>query len=103
MAPADVLSLAEPEWRALEKLNDVLADTPDLQQALAMGLEICLSTLGRNGAALYLPRFCEHVTQDWTFCNPPSAWEKRLEDHFTRLNVLVEQVLRTGQVVPGTE
>ena len=103
MPPADLLTLADEEWRALEKLNDVLADTKDLQQALTIGVEICLTTLGKKGAALYLPRFCEHVSQDWTICNAPVLWEKRLEDNFTRLNVLVEQGLRTGQVVPGTD
>ncbi len=103
MAQVDLLSLAEEEWRALEKLNDVLSNTADLQQAFQIGLDIYLTTLGRQGAALYLPRFCEHVNNDWTFYNAPATWEKRLEDKYTHLSALVEQVLRTGQVIPGSD
>ncbi len=103
MASENLLSLAEGEWRAIEKLNDVLSDAGDLERAFKIGLDILLTTLGRSGAALYIPRFCEHIDHDWTYLTPPAAWEKRLEDNFTRLNVLVEQVLRSGQVMHGAE
>jgi signal transduction histidine kinase len=103
MTAGDLLSLAEGDWRAIEKLNDVLSESGDLQQALKIGLEILLTNLGRSGAALYLPRFCEHVDHDWTIFNVPPLWETRLENNFTRLNVLVDQVLRNGQVIAGTE
>ncbi len=102
MESENLFSLAEAELRALEKLNDVLLDAADLQQAFQIGLGIFLSTLGRPGAALFLPRFCEHVTQDWTFCDPSPDWKAQLEEDNTALHALVEQVVRTGQVTPGS-
>jgi signal transduction histidine kinase len=103
MEVEDLESLTAPELRALDKLNDTLLDADNLHQALEAGLGMCLNTLGRGGAALFLPRFCEHVSQDWTYCNPPPAWETRLEESYTRLHILVEQALRTGEVIAGSD
>jgi two-component system, NtrC family, sensor kinase len=99
----DLLSLAQEEWRAVEKLNEVLFDAADLPQALKTGLDIVLATLNRSGAALFLPRFCEHVSQDWTAVDPPPAWQARLNDNQARIHLLADQAFNTGLPVPGSD
>jgi signal transduction histidine kinase len=103
MEAEDLQSLEVQELRTLEMINEILSGAEDLQQAFGAGLEICLTTLGRRGGALFLPRFCEHIDQDWTFCNPPAVWRSHLEESYSQLHLLIEQALSTGDVMPGSD
>ncbi len=101
MDPEHQFIPAEAHWRAIERLNDVLAEAADFAEAAQAALEILLAALERPGAALYMPRFCQHVACEWTFNNLPPAWERDLAEPSSALGQVLEQVLQAGQVVPG--
>src|SRR5512133_1103899 len=127
MESADLFTLTEEHWKAIEKISDLLAepaDLPvaltlqpdaaalntqatasanDLAQALQQSLELLLNTLGRVSGAFFLPRFCEHIAQDWTLISPPEEWETQDLSGRSLLEALAEQAMLTGQVQPGNE
>ena len=88
-------------WRAVEKIEDMLAQTPDLQDAFGMALQILLDTLERTGSALYIPRFCEHIPVDWTFVNVPQEWQDASVDTNALLFKIARHVLETGESAPA--
>lgn len=101
MDPEHQFIPAEAHWRAIERLSDVLAEAADFAMAAKAALEILLSALDRPGAALYMPRFCQQVTCDWTSSGLPPAWEHDLTAPSSALGQVLDQVLKTGEVVPG--
>ncbi len=92
---------SEEHWRASEQLNDALSEAVDFSAAIRDGLGILLAALDRPGAAFYMPRFCRHVTQDWTFLGTPPAWERSLSEPSSALSQVFNLVLQSGQVAPG--
>lgn len=101
MATENLLPFNEDQWRAMDQIAEALATTMDLTEGFQTGLEILLTTLGRPGAALYLPRVCEHVHQDWTFSSVPPTWQTTLTDGQAPFRRLIDQAARSGVVVPG--
>jgi signal transduction histidine kinase len=100
MSMEDAFALDEQFWAVSEQLSDGLAEIPDPAMALKFGLGLVLSALGRPGGALFVPRFCEKLPEDWTFSNPPPAWlpdPGRVEE----LRRVQEMVLHSGQPAPA--
>lgn len=99
----------EDHWLAIEKVSDILtegsASSGDLQQALSHSLEVILNALKRadSGAALFLPRFCEHINIDWTFFNAPPDWQSGLLDGQSALIGPLNEVIQKGLVWPGSK
>jgi signal transduction histidine kinase len=99
----DLFSLTEEHWQAIEQLNDVLVSTTDLQQVLKKGLEVTLSALASSGAgaALYLPRFCENISQDWSFSNLSAKCQSNLENFHPPYREMIAQVMASGGTAPA--
>jgi two-component system NtrC family sensor kinase len=102
-------TLTEDHWLAIEKVSDILAEgsasTGDLQQALSRSLEMILVTLKRadSGAALFLPRFCEHIHNDWTFLNMPPEGQTSLLNGQSPLFASIKEAIQTNMVWPGSK
>jgi two-component system NtrC family sensor kinase len=103
MESESLLTLTDETWRSLEHLNDVLAGDSNLQRAFATGVDILLTVFKRRGVALYLPRFCEHITVDWTLSRVPSTWNSALDGSHSPLIDIVDQVMQTGETCPGVD
>jgi C4-dicarboxylate-specific signal transduction histidine kinase len=103
MPPESLALFNETQWNALEQMEDVLALTGDLHQGLQSALNLLLNTLGRQGGALFLPRFCEHVSTDWTFQSAPEPWLQDLPASRSYLSDLKQQVMKTLQPLAGLQ
>ena len=103
MSTENLYLLTEENWRTIEALSDVLSDAADLRKALETGLEMITTAMSQPGAALYLPRFCEHISVDWTCHNVPDSWNTCLDGSRGFLQEIAEQVMKTGQVVYSPE
>ncbi len=103
MNSENLYMLTEETWQTIEALSDVLSDSADLRTALETGLEMITTAMRQPGAALYLPRFCEHISVDWTCHNVPESWASCLDGSRGFLQEIAEQVMKTGQVVYSPE
>ena len=103
MESENLVPLTEAQWQEAEKLGDLLVSTTDLPEAIRIGLEDLLKSQGCSGGALYLPRFCEHVTEDWTVINTPQSWVPGLSGSRAPLYHLATQVMETGQAFEGID
>lgn len=93
-------TLSDAQWRAVERIEDILAQTADLREALVTGLDVLRKEFGCPGAALYLPRFCEHLQDEWTYLGVPDFWENSGKD---ALAGAAARVMQSGRPEAGVE
>lgn len=101
MEKQDLVSLTGEQWRVMDQIAEVLAAAPDLAEGFQTALGLLLAALNRPGAALYLPRFCEHITVDWTFHGVPPAWQTLLNESQSTLRLEINQSMQGNLVMPG--
>jgi signal transduction histidine kinase len=94
--------LTDQQWQAVEKLNDILANASDLQNALSAGLELLLSTLGGTAAALFLPHIGQNISAHWTFAQIDPSSQEDLQHKLPPYYPLIEQVMAHGAIQPGS-
>lgn len=97
MPTQGLITLTNDQWRSVEQLSDLLAETADFRQALQAGLTAVLSATGRSGGALYLPGLCEDLADDWTLWQVPAAWNGEMGGLSGVLHGIVQQVMQSGE------
>jgi len=83
------------DWLNFEKLNDLLVNNCDLNARLQDAMNIILDRMGYSMGAIYLLQSALGEHEQWIRRNIPYFLQNQLDDPYSQLHVLVDNVVNT--------
>jgi len=91
--------LTEEDWLNFEKIHDLLLNNSDLNTRLQDALNIILDRMGYSMGAFYLNQAGSGGRETWIKRSVPFFLQNQLDDPYSLLHVLVDNVVKTGETV----
>lgn len=87
--------------QAVERINDLLAESRSSEQVIPQALGVIQTVMQRPGSALYLLDASRPNPPTWLYNQLPNGWLDHIHDELHPIHRLIQQALQTEQPVGG--
>ena len=100
MPSSGTYQLTQEDWARLEQISDQLTEASLLQSDFEQALNQLLGWLGHPHALLFMSGRLSGDTGLWIQQDLPLPWQNQMEDAFSQLRQLINQVMESGDWLP---